>query len=143
MVERVGFASLGEAMEKRDDFFIPEEVVEWIGLKKSEYLSRLITEQRPGDIAFEEFHLYDDFVQGTIENPDRTYQLKDEDQRIRTYVKTYNNKSLFHQVVIGVLLEDRSSNADVFVPIITFVSRDNELTKSFSLGDALTRPVLN
>lgn len=130
-------------MEKREDFFIPEEVVEWIGLKKSEYLSRLILEQKSGDIPFEEFHLYDSYVQGTIEQPDRTYQMKDEDQRIRTYVKSYENKSLFHQVVIGVLLEDKSTNSDVFVPIITFVSRDGELTKSFSMGDALSRPVLN
>jgi hypothetical protein len=143
MVERVGFASWERPMEKREDFFIPEDIVEWIGLKKSELLSQLILEQRPGDISFEEFHLFDRFVPSTIENPDRTYQKNDEDQRIRTYLKSYDVESLFHQVVIGVLVEDRSTGSDVFVPIISFVSRDSELIRNFTMGDVLLKPVLN
>ena len=130
-------------MERKEDFLIPEEIVEWIGLKKSEYLSRLIMEQKSEDIGFEDFQHYDAYVPGTIEVPDRTYQFKEDDQRIRTYVKTYSEKILFHQVVIGILIEDKSNNSDVFVPIITFVSRDANLIKGFSLGDAVSKPVLN
>jgi hypothetical protein len=144
MVERVGFASLGEnEMEKRDDFYIPEEVAEWVGLKKSEYLSKLIGGLVPGDIGFEEFHLFDSYVPGTIERPDKTYESSDDDQRIRTYIKTYSENSGFHQVVIGVLLDDNDRRADVFIPIITFVSRNAEVVKLFSVGTVIGAPTLS
>lgn len=130
-------------MEKRDDFYVPEEVAEWIGLKKSEYLSKLIQFQGVNDISFEHFHLYDDYVPGTIERPDKMYESEDDDQTLRTYIKTYSERSGFHQVVIGVLLDDKEKNADVFIPIITFVSRESELIKEFSQGTVIGAPILN
>lgn len=128
-------------MEKRDDFYIPEEVAEWIGLKKSEYLSKLIQKQEAGDIGFEEFHLFDSYVPGTIERPDKTFESTDDDKIIRTYVKTYSEKSGFHQVVIGVLIEEKE--ARVFVPILSFVSRKKQLVMEFSVGNAIQKPTLN
>lgn len=130
-------------MEKRDDFYVPDEVVEWIGLKKSEYLSKLIQKQGANDISFEHFHIYDDYVPGTIERPDKMYESSDDDQRIRTYIRTYSEKTGFHQVVIGVLVEDHKKNADVFIPIITFVSKESELVKEFSQGTVIGAPTLN
>lgn len=130
-------------MEKRDDFYIPEEIAEWIGLKKSEYLSKLIEKQVPGDIGFEHYHLFDDYVPGTIENPDKTYESNVDDQSVRTYIKTYSERSGFHQVVIGVVLDDKKNHADVFVPIITFVSRESEIVKIFTVGTVANGPTLN
>lgn len=130
-------------MEKRDDFYVPEEMAEWIGLKKSEYLSKIIQKQSASDIGFEFFHLYDGYVPGTIEFPDKTFETVEDDQRIRTYIKTYSEQSGFHQVVIGVLLDDKENNADVFIPIITFVSRESELIKEFSMGAVVGAPILN
>lgn len=130
-------------MEKREDFFIPEEIAEWIGLKKSEYLSKLIEKQISGDIGFEQYHLYDTYIPGTIERPDKTYESSDDDQKIRTYIRTYSERSGFHQVVVGVVLDDRTNSADVFVPIISFVSRESEVVKIFSIGTTLNGPVLN
>lgn len=129
-------------MEKRDDFYIPEETVEWIGLKKSEYLSKLIELQEQGDIGFEDFHLYDGFVIGTIEGPDKTYEFEDDRQRIRSYVKTYAEKGSFHQVVVGVMLNDQDK-AWVFVPILTFVTKNERLVKEFGKGDVILAPTLN
>lgn len=129
-------------MEKRDDFLIPEDVAEWIGLKKSEYLSRIIQNQELDDISFENFHEFDDFVMGTIENPDKTYESEEDDQRIRTYIRSYSEKSGFHQVVIGVMLDDQS-RAFVFIPIITFVSQKDNLIKEFAQGEVLKTHTLN
>jgi hypothetical protein len=129
-------------MEQRDDFYIPEETAEWIGLKKSEYLSRLIEIQAAGDIGFEEFHLFDNFVIGTIEKPDKTYEFEDDRQKIRSYVKTYAEKNGFHQVVVGVMLNDQDK-AWVFVPIITFVTKDEKLVKEFGKGEVIKAPTLN
>lgn len=129
-------------MEERDDFYIPEETAEWIGLKKSEYLSKLIEFQDAGDIGFEDFHLYDDSVIGTIEGPDKTFEFEDDRQRIRSYVKTYAEKGGFHQVVVGVMLNDQDK-AWVFVPILTFVTRNEKLVKEFGKGEVILAPTLN
>ncbi len=129
-------------MEKRDDFYIPEDTAEWIGLKKSEYLSKLIEIQGPDDIGFEEFHLYDTFVIGTIEKPDKTYEFPDDGQRIRSYVKTYAEKDGFHQVVVGVMLNDQDK-AWVFIPILTFVTKNENLVREFGKGEVILAPTLN
>lgn len=130
-------------MEKREDFYIPDEVAEWIGLKKSEYLSELIQKQGQGDIGFEEFHLYDRLITETIERPDKAFEREEDQQKLRIYVKSYSEKFDFHQVVVGVVLDDKASKANVFIPIIGFVTKNVELVKNFSVGDVITRPTLN
>jgi DNA-directed RNA polymerase specialized sigma subunit len=133
----------GDRMEKREDFFIPEEIAEWIGLKKSEYLSKLIQNQPSHDFKFEEFHLYDGHIPTTIENPDKAYEYQEEEHTLRTYLRTYNEKVTFHQVVIGVLVDDKRNQASVFVPILCFVSKDDALIREFTHGEVITRPTLN
>jgi hypothetical protein len=130
-------------MERKEDFFISEQMAEWIGLKKSEYLSSIINKQGLEDIGFDQYHLYDSFIPSTIERPDKTYESRDEDHKIRTYIKTFSEKSGFHQLVIGVLIDDEQNKADVFVPIITFVTRDHFLVKEFSVGKVISSPILN
>lgn len=128
-------------MEKRDDFFIPEDVAEWIGLKKSEYLSRLIEQCDPDDFGFEQFHLYDQYIAGTIENPDKAYEDEVDGFKLRTYVRSYRVSTDFHQVVIGMVMDDKEAN--VFIPILSFVSKKDELVKEFCVGEVITRPTLN
>jgi hypothetical protein len=130
-------------MEKRDDFFIPEETAEWIGLKKSEYLSKIIGLIARDDFGFEEFHLYDSYIPQTIENPDRAFEHTEDGQKLRTYLRSYSEKVNFHQVVIGVLIEDKDKSAVIYVPILSFVSRKDELVREFSVGEVITRPTLN
>jgi hypothetical protein len=141
--ERVGFAILEVIMERRDDFFISEEVAEWIGLKKSEYISRLVLKASPDDIGVEDFHLFDSYIPGSIEKPDTIYESIEDHQRIRTYIKTYSEKVEFHQVVIGVVLDDKKHNSDIFIPILTFVSKKSELVKEFMSGAKILSPKFN
>lgn len=130
-------------MEKREDFFIPEDAAEWIGLKKSEYLSSLIQKQPADDLKFEEFHLFDGHIPSTIENPDKAFEYKEDDQVLRVYVRTYVERAKFHQVVIGVLIDDKQNKAAVFVPILCFVSKSDEVVREFCKGEVITRPTLN
>lgn len=130
-------------MEKREDFYIPEELVEWVSLKKSEYLSKLIMLQKPDDVGFEEFHLFDSYIPGTIESPDKAFETEEDQQKVRIYVKSFSDKFNFHQVVIGVVMDDKATKANVFIPIISFVSKNVELVKEFCVGEVITRPTLN
>jgi hypothetical protein len=130
-------------LDQLDEFFLPEEAVEWIGLKKSQLLSKLITLGTPDDFGFEEIHQFNELAPATIEHPDRSYGKDDEDYRIRTYIRTYRDKEQFHQVVIGGVFEDQDKKAEVFVPILIFISRKEEVVKAFCEGAPLVRPILN
>lgn len=129
-------------MEKKDDFYIPEEMAKWIELKKSQYLARLIKLQETDDIGFEDFPLFDSYVITTIEHPDKSFEKKEDDHLIRTYVRSYSERSGFHQVVVGVMINDGDQSV-VFVPILSFVSKKNSLISTFSEGKILKAPTLN
>ncbi len=138
MVERVAFAT-GEHFV--DEFYLSEEDAEWIGLKKSEYLSRLIENLESDDYQFEEFFRFDDQIPATISAPDWSVDILDDGKVIRTYCRSYQDKETYHQVVVGAVMPNQDKN-DVFVPIISFVSRKENLVKLFSAGK-VSRPLLN
>lgn len=142
MVYRVAF-SRGKEVIERDEFYLPEEIIEWIGLKKSEYLSKLLSSQSPNDIGFEEYLRYDKTIPETLENPDQSFESKSDGYVIRTYTKSYLEGEGFHQVVIGGLFPDKEKNSEVFVPILSFVTKFQETMKLFSEGDVLQRPTMN
>lgn len=133
----------GGCMEKRDDYLISEELAEWIGLKKSEYLSKLIENLATDDFGFERFHEFNHLVTGTIENPDKALEGEEDGQKIRTYIRTYDQGEFFHQVVLGAVIDDKKTSNEIFVPILVFVSRNDELVRIFSVGKVLSRPTLN
>ncbi len=130
-------------MDTKDDFYLPEEDIEWIGLKKSQYLSKLIQLMKPNDFGFEEFHQFDGQVPQTIENPDKSYHDEDDGKEIRTYVRTYDKSGAYHQVVVGVVIADEKSKTEVYIPVLFFVTRDDEVVKAFSTGEVMSRPILN
>lgn len=130
-------------MSDDEKFHIPDEVHEWLGLKKSEYLSKLIENQTPDDFGFEEFHLFDQKIQETVENPDKSFEETQDSYNIRTYFKTYSDARMIHHVVIGSIYEDKENKVEVFLPILTFVTRKEELLEVFSVGTVVTRPTLN
>lgn len=129
-------------MNQRDDFYLPEETIEWLGLKKSEYLSVLIEKQKSGDFNFADYSRFDHLLPQTIGGPDRSCDEMVDSYQVRTYVRTYQEQEYFHQLVIGALIPDQQG-ADIFVPIIAFVTRDQELVRFFTEGRSGERPPLN
>lgn len=129
-------------MEKRENFEIPEEIAEWIGLKKSEYLSRLINLLLPDDIGFEKFHEFDHLIPDTINQSDKAFESEDDDYTIRAYVRTYPGKDSVHQIVLGMMYDDGGTSF-VFIPILVFVTKFDELVREFSQGQMISGPILN
>lgn len=129
-------------MDQRDDFYLPEETIEWLGLKKSEYLSVLIEKQKSDDFSFADYGRYDHLLPQTISGADRSCDEVVDSYQVRTYVRTYHQQEYFHQLVIGALIPDQQ-DALVFVPIISFVTRDENLVRFFTEGRSGERPPLN
>lgn len=144
MVERAGFAgSKAELfMEKQDDFYLSEEAMEWIGLKKSEYLSKIIENQAPDDFGFEDFHRFDHLVGSTLENPDEIWESSDT-YPVHVYARTYEQDVQFHHILIGALFPNDEKKKLMLVPILSFVTKTSELARLFCTGDRKKRPTLN
>jgi hypothetical protein len=124
-----------------DEFYLPEEILEWIGLKKSEYLSKLIEQVTADDFQFDEYHRFEDLIPSTLAQPDWSIEVTEDGHQVKTYCRMFSDENTFYQIVIGVLVPDQNKN-DVFVPIISFVTRDELIIKVFSAGK-LNRPLLN
>lgn len=130
-------------MSDDDKYAIPDELEEWIGLKKSEYLSLLIENMAPEDFGFEEFHQFDDKIQETVEHPDRSYEETKDGYSVQTFVRTYSDTRMIHHVIIGCMYQDKKNQVEVFLPILTFVTRSEDVVGKFSVGRPMARPTLN
>ncbi|MFL5784844.1 MAG: hypothetical protein ACJ76H_09560 [Bacteriovoracaceae bacterium] len=130
-------------MSEEEKYSIPDEVEEWIGLKKSEYLSKLIENVKEGDFGFEEYHLFDHKIQETVEHPDRSFEENDDSYVIQTFVRTYSDEKMFHHVVVGSTYVDKKNEVEVFLLILSFVTRSENVVGIFSVGAPRARPTLN
>jgi hypothetical protein len=124
-----------------DEFYLPEEILEWLGLKKSEYLSKLIVNIGPTDFQFEEYLRFEDFIPATLSLPDWSVETIEDKQKVKTFCRTFADPEVFHQIVIGALIPDQDKN-EIFVPILSFVTRHESLIKIFSDGE-ISRRLLN
>lgn len=124
-----------------DEFYLPEDVAEWIGQKKSEYLSKLVENVQADDFQFEDYHRFDELIPSTIGLPDWSSESIEDKQTLRTYCRSYADPEVYQQVVIGVVVLDQDKN-EVFIPIISFVSRKENLIGIFCAGK-VSRPALH
>lgn len=124
-----------------DEFYLSEEDLEWLSLKKSEYLSKLIEKMDDHDIQFEDYLNFEQHIPLTLSLPDWSTETIEDKQRIKTFCRTFADPEVFHQIVIGALIPDQDKNY-VFVPIISFVTRTEKLINEFSDGK-ISRPILN
>jgi hypothetical protein len=123
-----------------DEFYLPEDVMEWVALKKSEYLSTLIQNHQASDVQIEEYHQFNHLVAKTIGESDRSFEQKVDGHKLSTFIRSYPEGT---QVVIGAVFPDPKNSSEIFVPILTFMSRNNELIKIFSVGKQMNSPTLN
>jgi hypothetical protein len=79
-------------------------------------------------------------MEETIARSDRSYADDVDGNRLHIYVKSYSHGT---QVVVGAVFQDPKKNSDVFVPILMFISKDNDLIKLFTVGKLLKSPTLN
>lgn len=106
-----------------------EEFMEWVGLKKSEYLSWLITELDTSDFGFESFHKFDHLIGSTLERPDEIWYSKSEDYPLRFFHKTFPRDDLIQIVVLAS--EDSKSTV---IPILSVVTKFPKIASYFKQG---------
>lgn len=125
-----------------DDFYLPEDLVEWVAQRKSELLSRLITLVEADDFSFEDHHRFEDHLPLTLARPDLTFDRRDDGHQVRTFIRSYADPEFFQQIVIGVFFPDQNGE-EVFLPILTFVTRKENLVREFCQGEPSVKPTMN
>lgn len=116
-------------MKEADDGDFSEEFLEWIGLKKSEYLSWLITNLETHDFGFESFHQFDHLIGGTLERPDEIWYSKSEDFPLQFFHKSYPREDLTQVVVLA-----SEESKEEGVPILSIVTRSEKIASFFKQG---------
>lgn len=125
-----------------DDFYLPEEIVEWLGRKKSEFLSELICNVESDDFRIEEYQAFEQFIPETLSSPELVFESTEDKILLKTFIKSFSGPQFFQQIVVGAMIPDQNGD-EVFVPILTFVSRKQGLIKVFCKGSASIKPILN
>jgi hypothetical protein len=128
-------------LDFEEEFLLPDEIAEWIGLKKSEYLSQLIMVMENDDFGFEEFTKFDKYIPETIQTPDKLYQFVEDGYPIQIYLKAGQDPVFNFQVVIGMVMPEKNTDGQIFVPIISFVTRKEKVLEEFVKGDLVKKPL--
>ena len=133
---------VGEEVESLEDFYKETEAqtlldstdFEEIELKKSKLLAELMTNRKEFDIPFEDYTLYLDYLQESIESYDELYEFSDEDgDTVLAYFKAFekNGISFFY---IALCMRIEKEDQSLIVPIISFPTIDGDLSASFKTG---------
>ncbi len=139
-------ASPSEADTPKKEVTIPDEVIQALEKKKSEYLADFLTFRSKQDINLEDFTKYEKYTGMVLNDPDEIFEYIDADNdQILTYIKSFIQKEgpFFYIVVCLKVDEDLKSNEDVLIPIITFPSTDGELYKKYKLGERISGGLKN
>jgi hypothetical protein len=125
---------------------VEEEMIESIELKKSNLLADLLEERSPSDIPFEKFHLYDEFVENTLQEPDEVFLDTDQEgDKVLTYIKAHelNGTSFYYFCICMKYEASQKEGMETLLPILTFPSLDGELYEMYKKGTKLTGALKN
>ncbi len=116
------------------------QTTEVVDQKKSAFLAELIHHRSNNDIPMEDFYLYENYLEETLEDPDEVFQSKDDaGDHVFTYIKSYaqNNISFFYLVLCFKIDNKKVKNGDVLLPVLSFPSLDGELYLKYKKGEKL------
>ncbi|MGB0454759.1 MAG: hypothetical protein ACPGJV_13705 [Bacteriovoracaceae bacterium] len=137
-----------EAIKTADEEHNHHPNLEETELLKGQLLSEILAKQKPIDIQFEQFHLYDVYLHPTIENPDQITEWQDEKSN-SFYVcsKAFEvDGTSFYYIVFcypfSIDQEDKMSLSKV-VPIFGFPTLDGDIYTGFTSGNRLSGALKN
>ena len=125
---------------------LPPEVIEELELKKSTSLAQLMSERKESDIPIEQYPLYDDYISGTLEEPDEIYLYEDESgDQVYSYLKANEKEGTpFFYVVLCVKIDSQHSKQEhALYPIVCFPTVDPDLCVKFKQGEKVSGNILN
>jgi len=129
-----------KAKEETSSLQIDHDTISILENKKSQLLAALLERRLSTDIAFEQFSMYEQFYQETLEKPDEIYKWNDlEGDELYSYIKAHDSGGIsFYYVVICV-----GKLAPQLLPILSFPTLDPGLYKSYKKGTLVSGKLKN
>ncbi|MDC1174393.1 hypothetical protein OAT67_03310 [Bacteriovoracaceae bacterium] len=125
---------------------VDEKVLTEVEHKKSQELARMLEERSPADIPFENFNLFDDYFEATLNEPDELYQHKDDEgDMILTYIKAHEREgvSFYYFILCMKLNQTVQEGHEALIPIISFPTIDGEIYRQYQKGEQLSGKLKN
>lgn len=136
--------------EEGEPIDILPEGIQGLEQKKGQILAQQLELRIESDIAFDQFNLYEQFFDLTIEEPDEVYKwLDDYGDTLLTYIKAHNqgNTSFFYYVIMLKVdprwVVNPEQGKDVLVPVLSFPSVDGQMSAFYRRGDLLASVTRN
>ncbi len=126
-----------------DEFYLPEDTVEWIGQKKSELLAWVIQHRRDDDVPFEDFGLYADNVEDVLKAADESWAQRWDGHAVHIMIKHFEEESLWLFVVCYSAPVEGREGDHVMVPILVLPTRHTAWLRSWLRGEAITKRALH
>ena len=122
-----------------DDVELDKDTLQRMEQKKSKILADLLAVRAETDVPFEKFHLYDQYLSQTLEQPDEIFQWNDNSEPIYSYIRSFNveGTSFYYLVLCIHHFFDEDQEEEVLLPIIGFPSLDAKIYKIYSKGEQI------
>lgn len=137
---------IGEEVDSLEDYhqkelpgesLIDNDDMEEIELKKSKLLAEMMTQRKEFDIPFEDFALYMEYLQKTVESYDELYEFDDEDgDQALAYFKAFERSGVsFFYIALCMRLEKEDQT--LIIPVLSFPTIDGDLSNAYKQGKLL------
>ena len=132
-------------MPMSDEFYLPEETVEWIGQKKSELLAWVIQHRHDDDVAFEEFADFAERVPETLAEADETWEQKWDGHTIQISLKQFESDETVWMFVVSLKapVMNEEDEGEVLVPVLVLPTKHTGWLKRWLTGVMVSRRELH
>ena len=122
-----------------DDFYLPDETVEWIAQKKSELLAWVIQHRHDDDIPFEEFGDYAERLPETLTQADETWEQVWDGHPIQVQIKMFEKDETVWMFVVSMKapVMNEEEEGDVIVPVLVLPTRQTVWLKKWLTGQKI------
>lgn len=134
---------------KKEELILPRVVLDDVEQMRSEMVAEMIQMRGEEDIPIEKFPLYENYVEGTLTDPDEVFEYEDDLKRvISVNIKAYSlNKESFFYYVVCLKVNPKEAGIkekeDVLIPVITYPSKDRATYLHHQKGSCTTKKSLN
>ncbi len=123
-----------------DEFFLPEDTVEWISQKKSELLAWVLEHQSLDDLPVERHADLMDGVAPTLASPDEAWSQRWDGHEVHVCLKLFERPEMHWMFVVSLSAPviNRPGEGAVLVPILVLPTWDSKWLRPWLKGTPLT-----
>lgn len=132
-------------MSDNDTLYLPEELLEWMELQKSELLAWVLERRPNNDISFEAFEKFQELIPEILQIPDAKREKRIDGKDLVFLRKQFLNiEKGLHGIVVAVkVVVENQENEEVLLPILFVPTRKTDWATEWFDGAVSVKPLLH